>query len=47
MAQVISFSDQAATVTRDQARAAQAISDMVLDLKRIGESLLAMAQRES
>ncbi len=47
MAQVISFSDQAAAVTRDQAQAAQAISDMVLDLKRIGESLLAMAKRES
>lgn len=43
MAKVLTFSRSATALTQDQARAAGTIADMVRDLKRIGERLLAMA----
>jgi hypothetical protein len=44
MAQVIAHSGQAEGITRDQTRATQAIGDMVMELKAIGDRLLTMAK---
>ena len=45
MAKVLEFSEQSATITLEQSESTEAITEMVMQLRGIGESLLAMARQ--
>ena len=45
MAKVLECSDHSAAITQEQSQATEAITEMVMELRGIGESLLAMARQ--